>query len=161
MATNVITEAIITIAVVVVASTAAFIFMQGSLRLNGAQLSAINDATETVSTSIKVIFATNSSQNIMKAWVKNTGQSQISPNALSDFNVFFGPRGNFSLMIFNQTLSPTWNYSLVNNGDSDLRFDPGETIEITLLLPYSISPGDYYLKIITSNGVNAEFYFAV
>lgn len=155
------TEAILTIAVVIAASTAAAIFLQNSYQLNTSQLSAAQTAKDVMDTQLKIIFATNSSGNQVTFWVKNIGQSYIATGDIKNFNVFFGPTGSAMLVLFNGTSLPSWNFTLVNAVSSQTPFNPGYTLEIRIFLPYTLTSGDYYLRVVSNNGASADYYFSM
>lgn len=157
---GVLSESILTIAVVFASVTAAAVFMQNVTQFNSVQLSTAESAKKGIMTSIKVTFASNSS-DIVRVWVKNVGQSSIMSGELARFDLFFGPVGNFSRIPYGVPGVPSWNYTIAVDSDGDTRFDPGETIEINISLPYELSSGDYYLRIITHNGISDDYYFTV
>ena len=97
-----ITEAILTIASIIAVTVVAVAFMQNMTSLSAAQTAVASTSKDSILTSIKVVFATNYSSNVVKAWVKNIGVSSISPGYISSFNVFFGPKGKFDLIPYNR-----------------------------------------------------------
>ncbi len=157
---SVLSESILTIAVVFASVTAAAVFMQNTAQFNSIQLSTAESARESIMTALRVTFASNSSSTA-KVWVKNVGQSSILSGDVAHFDLYFGPVGNFSRIPYNQISTPTWNYTMAMDSDGDIRFDPGETIEITIYHSYVLPAGDYYLRITTHNGISYDHYFTV
>ena len=158
--TSAITEMIYTIAIVVAAATVAGTYIQNTSQLNGALNVASQNVMETAMTSIKTIFATELSDDVAEVWVKNVGTQSIDPLLIAQFDVFFGPEGNFEYIPYNRTSLPKWDFTIVSdNGNTD--FDPGETLDIKIYLDYSLSEGDYYFRIVTYNGVGSEYSFSL
>jgi len=147
-----ITEMIYTIAIVIAAATVAGTYIQNTAQLNGALNIASQNARETAMMSVKTVFATELSSDVAEVWVKNVGTQSIDPLLIAQFDVFFGPKGNFEYVPYDKTSLPKWTFTIVSdNGNSD--FDPGETLEIKIYLDYSLSAGDYFFRIVTYNGV--------
>ena len=158
---SVISEAILTIAVVVAAITAAVTFMETNSQFTTTQAANAQIERQTAITSIKTVFATNDSSSEMKVWIKNVGQSTLTYGDLGRFNMFFGPAGNFSLIPYNSTSVPGWNYTLISSDGNTLKFDPGSTVEVTIRIGYQLTAGDYYFRVVTNNGVIDEYNFAL
>lgn len=156
-----ITEAILTIASIIAVTVVAVAFMQNMASLSAAQTAVASASESSILTSIKIIFATNCSSNVVKAWVKNVGASSIPPGYISSFNVFFGPKGKFDLIPYNRHTPPYWNYTIVTEIDNDGDLDPGETLEITIVIPYTLSEGDYFLRVVTHNGISYNYFFSI
>lgn len=154
------TEGILTIAVVIAATAAAGMFIQSNLVLTSSQAYAFQDTRDAISTSIRIVFATNSSEDEFKIWVKNVGRNEIYPGSIQRFDLFFGRKGAATYIPFNGTATG-WAFLMVNDVDLDGNLDPGETLEITISVPYAISAGDYQVKVSTHNGVADTFYFSV
>jgi hypothetical protein len=157
---SVISEAILTIAVVVASITAAVAFMETNSQFTMSQTANAEIERQTAMTAIKTVFAANDSSNEMNVWVKNVGQSTFASGDIERFNIFFGPTGNFSMIPFNATTAPSWTYVLVPAPYSS-NFGPGSTIEITIQLGYQLTGGDYYFRVVTQNGVVDEYNFAL
>jgi archaellum component FlaG (FlaF/FlaG flagellin family) len=155
------TEAILTIAVVIAASTAAAIFLQNSYQLNNSQLSAAQTAKDAMATQLKIIFATNSSHDEVTLWVKNIGTSYIQLAEINDFNVFFGPVGSTMLVPYNATTLPRWNFTLINVAGAPTAFYPSATVVIQIYLPNNLTGGDYYVRVVSDIGASTDYYFSI
>ena len=156
-----ISEAILAIASIIAVTAVAVGFMQNMVHLSTAQASIISASQSSMLTSIKIVFATNCSSNVVKAWVKNVGMNSIASGYIPSFNVFFGSKESLSFIPYNNGKPPSWNYTLVTKIDDDENFDPGETLEITIVLPYNLTEGDYFLKIVTHNGISSNYFFSI
>lgn len=157
---SVLTEGILTIAVVIAASTVAAVFVQSSYQLNQAQNSYFAMASESASTALKVVFATNSSENGITVWLKNTGRTYFSEGQIRQFDVFAGPAGAPEYIPYNGTLSG-WSFSIARDYDSDGNLDPGETLQLQIWLHYDLSAGDYVIRVVTYNGVSDTYTFSL
>jgi len=158
--TSAIAEAIYTIAIVIAAATVAGTYFQNTAQLNGALNVASQNAKDAAMTSLKTVFAAKTSSDVIEVWVKNIGTGSIDSVLISQFDVFFGPKGSYRYIPYNKTSSPKWTCSIAgNNGLSDLH--PGETLDITIYLDYSLSTGDYYFKVIAYNGVSSDYSFSL
>jgi len=116
---------------------------------------------ERMETNIRIINQ-NSQSDIMYVWVKNIGQNRIVDGQIPWTDVFFGPENEFERVTYNQTglNAPCWNYT-IENDDGNGHWNEHETIKITINWDQTISSGDYYIKIITYNGVYDHEYFSI
>ena len=155
-----ITEAIYTIAIVIAAATVAGTYIQNTAQLNGALDVASQNARDTAMTSLKTVFAAQASDDVIDVWVKNIGTGSIDSNLIPQFDVFFGPKGNYAYIPYDKTSLPKWTYTIAGNGgSSDLR--PGDTLDIKIYLDHSLSVGDYYFRVVTYNGVSSDYSFSL
>jgi hypothetical protein len=91
-------------------------------------------------------------------WVKNVGSARIT--AIETLDVFFGPEGNFTRIPHESQAEgqyPYWTYQ-VENADA---WAPTATLKITIHNAYPLSSDRYYLKVITPNGIDAEYYMSM
>jgi len=112
-------------------------------------------------TSIKIVFATNSSNTTVKVWIKNIGQKSISKDLISKASLIFGSSSKCELIAFNSSTPPSWNFKLAYDNDNDGVWDPSETIEIEITWNDVLTVGDYYVKFIMHNGVSDDYYFSI
>jgi archaellum component FlaG (FlaF/FlaG flagellin family) len=91
-------------------------------------------------------------------WTKNIGSSRIS--GLERVDVFFGPEGDFA-RIPHQSNSggtfPYWTATVVNDTD----WNPTATLEITIHFGGTLASGRYFIKIITPNGAEDEYFMGL
>ncbi|MBK8986474.1 MAG: hypothetical protein IPM39_10390 [Chloroflexi bacterium] len=91
------------------------------------------------------------------AWVKNVGETRMV--ALEQTDVFFGPEGAFNRIPHHSKASgyPYWTWQ-VENGS---QWTPTTTLKITVHYGVPLGNGRYFLKVITPNGVDAEYFFSM
>jgi len=161
MSSSAMTEAILTVAVVIAASTVAAIFLQNTSFLNNAQISASQNAKDAMDTQFKIEFATNSSYNQATIWIKNTGTTALGLSEIKSFDVFFGPSGSEDMVTYNANTLPSWNFTILSGTNSQSTWTPAGTVEITINLPYTLTSGDYHVIVTSYNGVSADYYFSL
>jgi archaellum component FlaG (FlaF/FlaG flagellin family) len=87
-------------------------------------------------------------------WVKNVGDSRIT--ALDRADVFFGPEGNFARIPYVDYAGgnmPYWSWSVEN----DAEWTPTATGRITIHYTLPLTSGRYFVKMITSGGVEDDY----
>ena len=161
MASRVISEAILTLAVLAMAITFAVTAFSSFQRLNNAYAYKSSSTDDILKTDIEIIFAANSSTTTIRIWIKNVGGSSISQNLISKSDLFFGPVENVSYIVYGGDTPPKWNYTICNDIDSDDTWDPGETIEILVTTSQTLDTGDYKVKFSTYNGVTDTYTFSL
>jgi len=160
MARVVISECIITIGVVIASAIAVSAFIANLTGLGAVITLKHSTDKETMLTRIEVVFATNTSSSSVKVWVKNIGIHSISGPLIEKSDLFFGPRGNFTRIPYGGPGPPMWEYTIAND-DGDGDWEPGETIEITITVDYTLGPGDYYVKFVTYRGAYDDYSFSI
>ena len=158
----VIAEALVVVATITVASVlASAMTMKANDISHMFRLYEVN-AKDKVYSHITIIFATNVTDTSVKIWIKNTGLKEIHGDLIAKSDVFFGPKGNFTRVPHESTttLPPLWNYTIVND-DGDGRWDPCETLEVTITWDTILNPGEYYVKFVLYNGVSDEYVFSI
>ncbi|MGC8936336.1 MAG: hypothetical protein ACP5KV_03095 [Candidatus Methanomethylicaceae archaeon] len=156
-----ISESIITIAVILAAATISTAMIQSLNQISSVGNSLLSSAEDSLAVKFKIVFAAKNSVDLIKIWIKNTGVNEVDSSVLSKFALFAGPKGNVSFIPFSASNPPSWNYSLINDLDSDLCIDPGETIEVEISFGSEVTPGDWYVRFITPFGTFAEYTFSV
>ena len=160
MSSSIIAEAILMISVVVAASALTYAFYS-SISSMEASYKSINDSiNEELRTAITIVFVTNTSSTIVKAWIKNIGSSRIPAQLIELSDIFFGNKDHcVRIPRYSSDYNYGWTYRFCNSNDDV--WDPCETIEITVYLNETLTTGDYYLIFITYNGVKAEAVFSI
>lgn len=156
-----ITESIITIAVILAAATTAAVMMQSIYNLDEINTALLDTAKQSISTSFKIVFATNSSATEIKIWLKNVGAREVERSTLEKFSMFLGPRGDVRYIPYNQSNLPSWTYSITNDVDSDSCLDPGETLEVTVTWGEVVSTGDWFVRITSPTGGSIDYTFSI
>lgn len=91
-------------------------------------------------------------------WVKNVGSKRIS--AVEQTDVFFGPEGNFTRIPHQSTAggsAPFWTYAVEN----DSVWNPTATLKIVIHFPVTLGTGQYFIKVVTHNGVESVMIFSI
>ena len=91
-------------------------------------------------------------------WVKNIGDARII--ALNQMDVFFGPEGNYTRIAPEsqaQGNSPYWTAQVEGGGD----WQPTATLQIAIHYHGTLARGRYFMKVILSNGVSAEYFLGL
>ena len=164
LSSNVVSETIITIAVVIAASIFAAAFTTTFQSFTNAQNRALAKLKEEVEVKVEIVFISPENGSKLRFWIKNVGCREISQPLIGKASdLFLERRGGSALRVSYQNPEPpTWNYTLLNDLDEDGRWDPGETLEVTVNLPEgNLTSGDWLLRYITYNGAIAEGYFSV
>ncbi len=161
VSTTFISEAIIMVAAIVATSVFATTFMSGLYAVSDANKFAINQAGRELKTSVKIIFAAPVSDTVIKVWLKNVGQEDIPSDLMELSDIFFGPKASLQHVPYGGANLPRWRYELVTDVDNDGRWDPGETIEVTIEWASSLQSGDYFLRFTIYTGQYTDFTFSI
>jgi len=160
MASSIIAEAILMISVVVAASALTYTFYSSITSIETSYKSIDDSINRKLRTSITIIFVTNTSSTVIKAWIKNVGSSRIPAQLIDLSDVFFGNEEHYvRIPQYSASSGYGWTYQFCNS-DDDV-WDPCETIVVTIYLNETLTAGDYYLVFITYNGVKAEAMFSI
>ncbi|MFZ5917729.1 MAG: hypothetical protein ACOYZ7_12390 [Chloroflexota bacterium] len=111
---------------------------------------------ERMKSQVEIVHAARSGDytDVALVWVKNVGALSIRPPEQCD--VFFGPEGDFARIPYTSGDSH-WDYLLEN----DTEWRPTATLKITIDLDYNLVDGEqYFVKVITPNGIADEYYFS-
>ncbi len=156
MASNIIGEAILIIASVIVAGTVAGIVMSKVGVFESTMTSTSEAQKDEMLTKIKIIYATNSTADTVNVWVKNTGLHPLAQAEAVD--VYFGPIDGVQRFPFS-----------VGGGDITWEYHPStpsvwnelETLQINVT-DASIQKGPSYLvQVTTPNGISDEYIFSL
>jgi len=156
-------ETIIVIATIIAASfatTAIVMNLDGLVNTFRVNERNIKDK---IQTQITIVFATINTNDTVKVWIKNTGIKEIHEDLIPKSDLFFGPKGNFKRIPYETSTAspPRWNYTIVNDVDGDGNWDPGETIEVTIIWDTALDLGEYYVKFVLYNGVDDDYTFSI
>ncbi|MHC1567417.1 MAG: hypothetical protein ACXQT5_03505 [Candidatus Syntropharchaeia archaeon] len=164
MSGETISTAIITIASVICAAafvTAVYPSIMGASAPVVASTNVLNDR---IKTDIVIIHEANNSDGTeVYIWVKNVGDNRIPSNLIDNSDLFFGQKGNFLRIDYDETrsFSPSWNYSIENSENT--RWEKGETIKITVNTSNDpvTSGEEYFVTFVVYNGVSDDDHFSV
>ncbi len=158
----IISEVFVTVTAIIIVSVFAATFLGNLQQLRDAQILVTQSLQEKMSVDIKIIYAVGyENEDIVKVWVKNTGLESIPFNLIKSGDLFFGPSGESTYIPYNSSSLPTWNFTILNDVDSDDCWDRGETILITIHLDSPLSKGDYYVRYVAYTGEYDEYSFSI
>jgi archaellum component FlaG (FlaF/FlaG flagellin family) len=158
MASSVVSEGIVLVAVVIAAAALSQVFLSSMAGLEHGTLSMTDRLNDKMQTNVDVISAINTSSTTVKVWVKNTGTSIIPATVVEMGDVIFGRIGEYSHVQYADS-GVGWDFALLNSDDTN--WQDSETIEITITTALELEKGDYYFRFNTYNGVDDELYFTI
>lgn len=155
-------EAYLTIAVIVAASALTVSLNVSLQKIGDAERERALVFKRDMEIRVSIIFASQYNSTSVKVWVKNVGRKTIEGSLIgTNDNLFFGKEGSFQHIPYNQTTTPTWVYTIVNDLDNDDNWDPSETIEITINYGTTLSAGDYFVRYAAYNGAYSDYSFSL
>lgn len=155
------TEVILAIVSIVVASTIASVYISNISQATDLQKLQLAKIKEEIEYNCRIVFAYSSKySNNIKLWVKNNGAKQITSQLIKYSEILLISPTSIKYILYEGQAS-SWTYNLLNDVDGDNRWDPSETLEITLNLDETLSEGDYTAKLMLFNGRTCEYTFSV
>lgn len=150
-----ITEGIMLVASVVVASSLAGMVISKTGALNSSFTISAEAQKDVILTKIKIVYVSgNSSSPAVTVWAKNTGSTPISNTDKVD--VYFGKVGSTARIPYNAGSDPRWVYSA-----NMTQWQIKDTIQIDITSGSNLSPGSTYVaRLVTPNGVMDEYLFS-
>lgn len=161
MSEHVISVALLTVASIVAIGVLLHSVYPSIVDMSSSASSSMNVLENRLETKIKIVNTVNQSNDVY-IWVKNIGTKRIALSQILWTDVFFGPENNFERIPYDSTrsISPSWNYTLENDGGNG-HWDLHETNKITVRWDQSITTGDYYINVITYNGISDHEYISL
>lgn len=163
MASEVISTALLMIATVVAAVALINAVFPSIYGMSDSIQSVTSNVNNRMQSEFQFIYETpNPAGNSLTAWVKNTGETQVTPAELSDSDLFISnANGAMQMANLNSSTAPSWTYT-IENGNSNGIWGPGETLEINLNANESFVTGnDYDIRLVLYNGAYCEDSFSV
>ena len=159
MASGIMSEAILIIASVVIATSVAGVVMSQVGVFESTFTATTEGQKDTLLTNFKIVMATNTTDDNVSIWVKNIGQNPIS--SVDKVDVYFGEIDQVQNIPYDQSCAPpcpddTWKYDTVP--------DPWQIMDTFSL---NITDNDllrdvtYQVTVITPNGVSDEHIFSL
>ena len=159
MASGIMSEAILIIASVVIATSVAGVVMSQVGVFESTFTATTEGQKDTLLTNFKIVMATNTTDDNISIWVKNIGQNPIS--SVDKVDVYFGEIDQVQNIPYDPVCAPactedTWRYDIVP--------DPWQIMDTFSL---NITDNDilrdvtYQVTIITPNGVSDEHIFSL
>jgi len=162
MAAGIMSEAILIIASVIIATSVAGVVMSQVGVFESTFTATTEGQKDTLLTNFKIVMATNTTDNTVSIWIKNVGQNPIS--SLDKVDVYFGEIGQIQNIPYDPSCVPpsacpndTWRYDSL----------PATVWQIMDTLSINITDNDilrdvtYQVTIISPNGVTAENIFSL
>ncbi|MEM2188400.1 MAG: hypothetical protein QXG35_03595 [Nitrososphaerota archaeon] len=154
---SILSESIIGIAAIIVAAALAGTFFSNMSQMTYVQKLQLKLIEEEAYHRCRIIHvAGEAGSSSLSIWVKNVGRAQINLELLdrSDLMVI-GDNAHYL------AYGGSWSYSLLNDVDSDGRWDPGETIRIDVTMDEPMRRGDYEAIIALYNGIECRRQFSL
>ena len=162
MASGIMSEAILIIASVVIATSVAGVVMSQVGVFESTFTATTEGQKDTLLTNFKIVMATNTTDDTVSIWIKNVGQNPIS--SVDKVDVYFGEIGQIQNIPYDPSCVPpsacpddTWRYDSL----------PATVWQIMDTLSINITDNDilrdvtYQVTIISPNGVTAENIFSL
>ena len=154
---SILSETIIGIAAIIVAAALAGAYVSNMDQMINLQKLQVKSLEGEAYYRCKIIHvAAEAGSNNLRIWIKNVGCSSIPLNLLEKSDLILVGGGTHYLLP-----GSSWTYALLNDVDSDDRWDSGETVRIDAELSEPLSRGDYELIFTLYNGVECRFQFSV
>lgn len=151
MGSNVIAEAILLIASVIIAGSLAGVVMTKVGTFQSTFTQTTENQKQTVLTNIKILNVINSTATSVNAWIKNVGTYPITNTA--NIDVYFGQTGSMQRIPY-ESGSPSWTFS-----SPVTSWTKASTIQINLSSLSTITCSTTYeLQVTTPNGVSDEYF---
>lgn len=155
MAGNVLSEIILIIASVIIATMLSTTVMSKVSVFESAFTESTEAQKEITLTKIKIIYATNSTDAKVNTWIKNIGTNPVSQLDLVD--VYFGKLGTAQRISYNTGILPTWNYSSMPSV-----WQAKNTVQINVYDNANLQKNaTYSIKVTTPNGVSDDHIFSI
>lgn len=156
MASNIIGEAILIIASVIVAGSVAGIVMSKIGVFESTVTSTSDLQQEKMLTKLAIIYASNSTATDAEVWVKNIGRATIFD--LDKIDVYFGEINAVDRYAYEiGTADQTWEI----DGGLPSTWDQMETLQINIDEDDLDKDVTYFVRVTTPNGVSDDYIFSL
>lgn len=157
MASGIMSEAILIIASVVIATSIAGVVMSQVGVFESTFTSTTENQKDIMLTNIKIVYATNTTDNHVTVWIKNVGINPIT--GANNTDVYFGEIDQVTNIIHNpkKQIDNTWQW---NGPLPQPIWDKSETFSINITDVDLIPQTTYHVTVTTPNGVTDEQIFA-
>ena len=159
MASGIMSEAILIIASVVIATSVAGVVMSQVGVFQSTFTATTEGQKDTLLTNFKIVMATNTTDDNVSIWVKNIGQNPIS--SVDKVDVYFGEIDQVQNIPYDQSCAPpcpddTWKYDTVPNPWQIM-----DTFSLNITDNDLLRDVTYQVTVITPNGVSDEHIFSL
>ncbi len=157
---SVLTEAILGIAAIIVASLFAGVYFTGVNQVMDAEQLHIDWLKDRLSHECMIlhVYATTDS-NTITLWIKNVGTKAVSQELLKKSELMIISQTRVYYLLYGGS-GESWTFKILNDVDSDDRWDRGETIQVKAFLNSTLTSGDYQVSFILYNGVKCSQEFS-
>ena len=158
MASGIMSEAILIIASVTVASIVAGVVMNQVGIFESTFTATTEGQKDRLLTKVQIILATNTTDNHVAIWVKNTGVNPIG--FLDKVDVYFGQINQIQRIPYNATDQDnlTWQYA---TGPPTPVWQKMETFALNITDNNLAKGATYHVTVSTPNGVTDEHIFSI
>lgn len=158
MAAGVMSEGILIIASVIIATSIAGVVMSQVGVFESTFTATSEGQKDIMLTKVKIVYATNTTDNHVNIWVKNIGINPIA--AVDKVDVYFGQIDQVQNIPYNQAAQnpDTWWFDTVPTPVWQLM----DTVSINITNPSSLQKSvTYVVTVTTPNGVTDEHIFSI
>ena len=162
MASGIMSEAILIIASVVIATAVAGVVMSQVGVFESTFTATTESQKDTLLTNFKIVMATNTTDDTVSIWIKNTGQNPIS--SVDKVDVYFGEIDQVQNIPYDPSCVPpaacsddTWRYDNI----PDPVWQIMDTISINITDNQIRKGVTYQVTVTTPNGVSDESIFSL
>ena len=160
MASGIMSEAILIIASVVIATSIAGVVMSQVGIFESTFTATTEGQKDTLLTNFKIVMATNTTDDTVSIWIKNVGQNPIT--SVDKVDVYFGEIDQVTSIFYDQgCVAPcpddTWKYDSV----PDPVWQIMDTFSLNVTDDDIVKGVTYQVTVITPNGVSDEHIFSL
>ena len=158
MASGLIGEAILIIASVIVAGSVAGVVLSQIGVFESSITQTSESQKDKLLTKIKIVYATNSSDNDVNIYVKNIGKQPLT--SLDNMDVYFGPVNSADRFAYSEQAwtDDTWEF---NTTSTPTVWQSMETQQIDLNDNDLAKSTTYEIQITTPQGISDEYIFSI
>ena len=159
MASGIIGEGVMIIASVIVAGALAGVILNQVGVFESTTIEATGAQQDKILTKIKVVYASNSTDNEVSVWVKNVGKNPIVAN--DNIDVFFGEIGQVKGYSYDSAagfVDDTWDF---DSGTAPTVWQVMNTTQIEIDESSLQEDTTYVVRVTTPNGIFDEYIFSL
>ena len=159
MASAIIGEGIMIIASVIVAGALAGVILNQVGVFQSTIVETTGAQQEKMLTKVKIVYASNSTDNVVDVWVKNTGKNPVT--SVTNMDVFFGEIGQVTRYTYDASPSfsdNTWDFA---SGSAPTVWQVLNTTQIEIDESSLQKDVTYVVRITTPNGIFDEYIFSL
>ena len=159
MASGIIGEGVMIVASVIVAGALAGVILNQVGVFQSTTVQATDAQQEKILTKIKIVYASNSTDNEVDIWVKNVGKQPITSNEKLD--VFFGEIDQVTSYTYDSAagfVDGTWDFA---SGTAPTVWQVMNTTQIEIDESSLQKDVTYVVRVTTPNGIFDEYIFSL